>query len=166
MAVYIVDSNFFIQAHRYTYPIDIAIGFWNKVENLAKAGIIISIDKVKAELYDKNDDLEAWCREFLPIDFFKDSTEVMEEYSLVSEWALSMNHHYLPNAVSEFLDADIADAFLVSYALSLPKDRVLVTQEVSAPNIKRKIKIPECCNALGVTYLNSIEMLRELGETF
>jgi hypothetical protein len=31
MSIYLVDSNFFIQAHRATYPLDIATGFWNKV---------------------------------------------------------------------------------------------------------------------------------------
>ena len=56
MTVYVVDSNFFIQAHRVNYPLDIAYSFWNKVKELAEAGKIISIDKVKDELYDKNDD--------------------------------------------------------------------------------------------------------------
>ena len=51
MAIFVVDSNFFIQAHRATYPIDIAIGFWNKVKQLALDGVIISIDKVKNALH-------------------------------------------------------------------------------------------------------------------
>lgn len=58
MRVYVVDSNFFIQAHRYTYPLDIAFSFWEKVKLLAEAGKIISIDKVKSEIYDKNDSLK------------------------------------------------------------------------------------------------------------
>ena len=53
MPVYVLDSNFFIQAHRFHYPIDVAAGFWNKVRQLAEAGRIISIDKVQKELYDK-----------------------------------------------------------------------------------------------------------------
>ena len=58
MEVYVLDSNFFIQAHRVSYPLDIAFSFWNKVKQLADEGRIISIDKVKNELYDKNDALE------------------------------------------------------------------------------------------------------------
>lgn len=50
MAVFVVDSNFFIQAHRATYPLDIATGFWNKVKQLALDRVIVSIDKVKNEL--------------------------------------------------------------------------------------------------------------------
>lgn len=59
MALFIVDSNFFIQAYRVYYPLDVATGFWSKFKMLADAGIVVSIDKVKQELYDKNDDLEA-----------------------------------------------------------------------------------------------------------
>jgi hypothetical protein len=166
MTVYVVDSNFFIQAHRVNYPLDIAYSFWNKVKELAETGRIISIDKVKAELYDKNDDLEAWCKANLPEDFFKSTDEVMTEYGSVTSWAISMNHHYLPNALNEFLDADEADAFLVAYSLADKDNRVLVTQEKSQPTRKNKIKIPEACNSIDVRFLNTIEMFRELGETF
>ncbi|MFN8864329.1 MAG: DUF4411 family protein [Flavobacteriales bacterium] len=62
MPVYVLDSNFFIQAHRVYYPIDVASGFWDKVMQLAHERKVISIDKVKAELYDKNDAfLVAYC---------------------------------------------------------------------------------------------------------
>ncbi len=42
MEPFIVDSNFFIQAHRGTYPLDVVSSFWDKVSNLAKKGKIIS----------------------------------------------------------------------------------------------------------------------------
>lgn len=166
MKGYVVDSNFFIQAHRVNYPLDIAFSFWNKVKALAKSGKIISIDKVKSELYNKNDALEDWCKANLPEDFFKSTNEVMAEYGQVSTWAISMNDHYLPNALNEFLDADEADAFLLAYSLADLNNRVIVTQEVSQPNRKNKIKIPEVCNPFNIRFLNTIEMLRELGETF
>ena len=47
MSVYVVDSNFFIQAHRAHYPLDVAVSFWAKVKQLAYEGKIISIDNVK-----------------------------------------------------------------------------------------------------------------------
>jgi len=164
MPAYVLDSNFFIQAHRFHYPIDVAAGFWNKVKQLAEEGRVISIDKVKKELYDKNDVLEEWCRNNLPEDFFKDTSVVMAEYEQVTAWAMSRN--YLPNALNEFLDADEADAFLVSYCLADPANKFVVTQEVSAPNKQNKVKIPDTCIALNVSYVNTIEMFRQLGETF
>ncbi len=91
--MYLVDSNFFIQAHRATYPLDVATGFWVLVKRLADDEIINSIDKVKDELYDKNDDLEAWCRANLPADFFQDTSTVMTEYRIVTGWAASKSNH-------------------------------------------------------------------------
>lgn len=166
MVIFVVDSNFFIQAHRATYPLDIAKGFWSRVKYLAANGKIISIDKVKNELYDKNDDLETWCKENLPEDFFKDSSEIIYEYSQVSAWAISRSNHYKATAISEFLDADEADAFLIAYCLADTKNRCIVTHEVSAPLKTNRIKIPDCSIALGVKYVTTIDMFRELGETF
>ncbi len=166
MEVFVLDSNFFIQAHRVSYPLDIAFSFWNKVKQLADQGKIISIDKIKNELYDKNDELEAWCKNNLPDDFFKDTTSVMTEYGKVASWAISKKDHYLTNALNEFLDADEADAFLVAYGLADKMNRIIVTYETSDPNRKSKIKIPEPCNALGLRFCTTMEMFRKLKETF
>ncbi len=166
MPVYVLDSNFFIQAHRFYYPIDIATGFWNKVRQLAEEGRVISIDKVKKELYDKNDVLEEWCRNNLPKDFFKDTSVVLAAYGQVTAWAMSRSGHYLPQALNEFLDADEADAFLVAFCLVDSSNRYIVTHEVSAPNKVSKIKIPDVCAALNVSCVNTIEMFRQLREMF
>lgn len=166
MVIYILDSNFFIEAHRVSYPVDVAYSFWNKVKQLAEDGIIISIDKVRNEIYDRNDALEEWCKNNLPANFFKDSSEVMAEYGIVSGWAISKSNHYLSNAINEFLDADEADAFLVAYALANPFERTIVTQEISEPNRRNRVKIPEACNDLNVQFVNTINMFRNLGETF
>ena len=136
------------------------------MEVYADEGRIISIDKVKNELYDKNDALEAWCNDNLPENFFKDTNHVMTTYGQVSAWAISRNGHYLPNALNEFLDADEADAFLIAYALADSANRIIVTHELSNPNQRNKIKIPEPCNDLGVGFCNTIDMFRRLGETF
>jgi hypothetical protein len=166
MGVYVVDSNFFIQAHRDSYPLDIAFSFWNKVKQLAYENKIISIDKVQKEIYDKNDALKSWCLANLSDDFFKDTSGVMNQYSQVSSWAASRNSHYSQNAINEFLDADEADAFLIAYVLADTNNRTLVTQETSEPNRKSKIKIPEPSNVFGVRYIKMMEMFRELGVTF
>jgi hypothetical protein len=107
--------------------LDVAFSFWNKVKQFADEGRIISIDKVKNELYDKNDLLKAWCKDNLPEDFFKDTSYVMAAYGNVSTWAISKSDHYLPNALNEFLDADEADAFLIAYALADNSNRIIVT---------------------------------------
>jgi hypothetical protein len=166
MGIYIVDSNFFIQAHRDTYPLDVAFSFWNKVRRLAIEGKIISIDKVRDEIYDKNDALEIWCKSNLPEDFFKDTAAIINEYQRVVAWAASRSSHYSQNAINEFLDAAEADAFIVAYALREINSRIIVTQEVSRPEMKNKIKIPEPCNFFRIRYIRAMDMFREIGETF
>lgn len=166
MIVYVVDSNFFIQAHRANYPLDVALSFWAKVRQLALEGKIISIDKVKDELYNKNDELEAWCKANLPDDFFKDSSEVMHSYGQVISWAISKSVQYNQNALNEFLSADEADAFLIAYTLADNINKIIVTHEISAPNSKNRIKIPDVCLGINVRFVNTVDMLRQLGESF
>lgn len=87
MSVYIVDSNFFIQAHRTNYPFDVATSFWSKIIELAESGTIISIDKVKNEIYRNEDELKQWCEINLPDTFFKDTSTVLTQYTLIASWA-------------------------------------------------------------------------------
>lgn len=166
MSVYIVDSNFFIQAHRTSYPFDVATSFWNKIISLAENGTIISIDKVKNEVFKNEDELKQWCEINLPDTFFKDTPAVLPHYAVIAFWAAEKSSHYLPNALSEFLDADEADAWLVAFALSDLANSIVVTHEISEPNRRNKVKIPDVCIAHGVQYCNTIEMLRQLGERF
>ena len=65
MSKFIVDSNFFIQAHRSSYPLDVVESFWVKIKNLASVGTILSIDKVQLEIFDNSahqDELKDWCQ--------------------------------------------------------------------------------------------------------
>lgn len=168
MALYIVDTNFFIQSHRITYPLDIAINFWNVVKKLAASNTIISIDKVKNEIFENDDDLTNWIKKNIRDEFFKSTEDasVLSQYQNVVEWAASKQNFYLPKAFNEFLEHKNADAWIISYALTLKENCTIITQEKSEPNRKSKIKIPDVCNAFNLPYKNTIEMFRELGETF
>ena len=59
-APFLLDSNFFIEAHRTSYPFDVVPSFWAKVKELADNGKIISIDKVKKEILQNKDELSEW----------------------------------------------------------------------------------------------------------
>jgi len=164
MSIYLVDANFFIQAHRAIYPLDVALSFWNKVEELAENGNIISIDKVKDEIYQNEDDLKEWCVANLSDNFFHNSNIALKEYGTIANWAHSMSHHYKPTALAEFLDTAEADAWLVAFSLN--KNIPIITYEKSEPNSKKKIKIPDVCIQFGVSYLSTIDMFRQLGQSF
>lgn len=164
MTPYLLDTNFFIQSHRTGNPLDVAESFWKKVKALAESKKIASIDKVKKEIYDSEDELKAWCAANLANDFFRDSSSVLNSYSQIAAWAVSKSAQYKPQALNIFLDADEADAWLVAYAFE--QKLKVVTNEVSAPYSKNSIKIPDVCIAFGVPFLNPMEMFREMGERY
>lgn len=165
MKPYLLDSNFFIQAHRVGNPLDVAESFWKKVKQLADAGKIISLDKVKKEIFGKEDDLKKWCEANLPNDFFMDSATVLSAYIRITQWANSKKGNpYNQEALDVFNHADEADAWLVAFALT--NQYAVVTNEISAPGSKKIVKIPDVCDAFQVRYLNPIQMFRELGERY
>ena len=166
MKTYIIDTNCFIQAHPASYPLDVAHSFWIKFKLMADEGKIISIDKVKKELFKNDDSLKDWCSKNLPQDFFKEfSSSAMPEYAKLSYWANS-HKQYKPSAKAVFLDSERADAFLAAYASLDSSKLVVVTQEVSAPDSKTNIKLPDACNEVHVHCVNLMQMFRELEETF
>ncbi len=168
MSAFIVDSNFFIQSHRITYPLDVATTFWEKVKKLFEDGKVISIDKVKDEIFKNDDELKMWIKVNLSNECFKptDTQEVLNKYKEVVNWASSKSDHYVQNAINEFLEFENADAWLIAYAFAIDENCKIVTQEKSEPNRKSKIKIPDVCNDFNIQYKNIIEMFRELGERF
>ena len=97
-------------------------------------------------------------------DFFQKTTHVLGNYSQVVNWANSKRDHYLQKAIDEFLDAKEADAWLVAYAIA--NKSIIVTQELSEPNRKSKIKIPDVCIHFNVKFVNTIEMFRKLSVSF
>lgn len=163
MAKYIIDANILIQAYRKYYTLDVFISFWDRIKYLADTNVICSIDKVKNEILPSGDELSQWCISQLPNDFFIDTSPFIREYSAVIRNVASLNK-YTPNAISEFSDSNIADAFLVASALSLnvADDYVLVTEEVSDPQRKKRVKIPDVCPLFNVRWINTIGMFKEL----
>jgi hypothetical protein len=166
MPLYVLDTNVFIQAHRVSYPLDVAASFWNAVKNLADEGKIISIDNVKAEIDRNEDELNEWIGTHLPEDFFKstEEEEILNNYGLMAPWAELKSDHYQRGAIDEFLEFDNADAWLIAYCKATGD--TLVTHEVSNPQQKRRIPIPQPCDAFDVNYCNMIEMFRSLGVRF
>ncbi|WP_268846881.1 DUF4411 family protein [Flavobacterium aestivum] len=161
---YLLDSNIFIQAHRMHYPFDVVPGFWNKLVDLSNRGIIVSIDKVKKELCDIStpDTLSNWCMDDFNGDFFIDTSSCIDKYSEIALWVHS-HPNYIQNAKDEFLITDLADPWLIAYAMK--NNCTIVTHEISSNSIKR-VKIPEPCNHFGVPYTTLIQMFRNLGESF
>lgn len=164
---YLIDANCFIESKNVTNPLDVAISFWAKIEVLAKAGRIHSVDKVKGELMAINDELSEWVSANIPDDFFYSTNGAATQQKLAElrSWAVTCGQ-FDQKAIQEFHSSVIADAYLAAYAATDPKNIKVVTNEKAGSGSKHRVKLPDACVQKGVTCLRIMEMLREMHETF
>ena len=162
-----LDANVFIGAHRNYYSLDFCPGFWDCVIRHFHDGRLLSIDKVRDEIYNtgkpqKPDALLTWTKA-APRDLFVSSSDqpVMDAYRDLINW-IQNNHQYKREAKDEF--ASVADGWLAAYAKA--HNAIVVTHEVLAPDAKKRVPLPNVCRQFNVPYLNTFEMLRHLGVQF
>ena len=156
---YLIDANVLVEAFKGSYPLDIAEGFWRTLAAAASDGKILSIDRVKAEVFKNEDALTQWCDDQLPDRFFGTSQGAFQQYRQIINWA-NQQFRLSPIALSKLAEADNADAWLVAEALRA--GHCVVTLEVSAPMSRNNVKIPDICSAHGVDCCSTMEMFRRL----
>ena len=167
--LFVLDANVFITPHRSYYPFDLCPGFWDGLTQHFRAGTLLSIDKVRDELLDVSktenvepDDLYRWTRNS-PRDMFASTSEqaVVDNYRDVIAWVYN-SRQFISGAKDEF--AREADGWLVAYAQA--HNLTLVTQEVRNLDVKKRVPIPNVCEHFNVNYINTFDMLRQLGVRF
>ena len=159
---YVLDSNVFMEAARRYYAFDLAPKFWESLVHYAVNGQIQSIDRIKQEIERGNDELAIWATsQFSDAFASTDEEDVIESYSEVMSWVQAQDQ-FSDAAKADF--AAGADGWLVAYAR--PKGLIVVTHEVLDPSIRRKVPIPNVCEAFGVNCVDTFEMLRQLGVRF
>ncbi len=159
---YVLDANVFIEAARRYYAFDIAPPFWENLIQHASNGRLQSIDRVKYELDKGKDELAAWATsQFNEAFCSTDEEDITEAYSEVMSWVQSQEQ-FSDVAKADF--AASADGWLIACAKS--KRFIIVTHEVLDPSIKRKVPIPNVCQALDVKYVDTFAMMRDLGMRF
>ena len=159
---YLIDSNVFIQAKNFHYRFEFCQGFWEWLTEAHHAGLVFSIDKVRQEINDGNesDPVRLWA-DALPNGFFIADTHdsaVMQAYRQVMQWNAS-NTHYLPQAKDEFARFDKADAFLIATAKI--HGFTIVTHEVSRPDSKKRIMIPDAANQFDIKSIMIYDLLSQ-----
>lgn len=153
--MYVLDTNVFIDAANTYYAFDLAPGYWDFLVHLFDSHHAVSIKSVYDEIDSASDGdpLKVWAKlnrkHFVDLD-----PHVVGCYQRVMSWARAQN--YTASAISEF--QSVADSWIVAYALA--NDWVVVTREKSAPASKKRIKIPDVCVGVEVTYASPFEMLR------
>ncbi|MDT3386937.1 MAG: DUF4411 family protein [Bacteroidota bacterium] len=155
---YIFDTNIFIRSKN-EMPMEIWPTFWTTLADLINSGKVYSNVNVREEINKGRDELTTWMKANAPKYFYiQNDNDVMQKYAEVINWA-SSNPVFTQVARDDF--AKIADAYLV--AASAAKNMTLVTNEISNPQCKRRVKIPDACEALNVRYCNLNQVFRELG---
>jgi hypothetical protein len=160
--VFILDTSVFIQAARSYYAFDLVPTFWTHLAKLFQKKLLISIDRVKKEIDRGKDELKKWASQFPDLFQKTDDPDVLQSYQRVMQWAYA-HPQYTSEAKAEFARADNADAWVVAFALA--KGGIVVSQETSSSASKTKIKIPDVCEAFGISCITTFDMLRRLGIT-
>lgn len=162
-ATYVLDTNVLVEAKRRYYRFGLCPGFWDCLAWQHKQGVVRSIDRVRKELDLGNDDLTRWARKTAPVSFFAATTQkaTAELFGQMVAWAQSQPQ-YLPPAITKF--ATGADGWLIAYAKS--QEFVVVTHELPSAEAKKEIKIPNVCQAFGVEYIDTFDMLERLSAVF
>ena len=149
---YLLDANVLIQAKNFHYGFDFCPAFWDWLVKANARRRVFSIERVGRELKAGNDLLADWAAQRGDGFFLNPTQEMMANLSTVSNWVVSKG--YVPAATDEFLQA--ADYYLVAHALATGYG--VVTHEVPSAS-RKKIKLPDVCDGLGVECLTPFALL-------
>jgi hypothetical protein len=159
----LLDANVYITAKNTYYSLDVFPMFWDWLDDRALALQIASTDMVFDELCDQDDDLAAWAKDRRASMFHVNSTsskDVTDRVSDIGKWMRGVP--FPTRAQEDFMDG--ADPFLV--AAAAVGGHSVVTAETFDAQIRRKVKVPNACAALGVAYETTFQMLKNMGAKF
>jgi hypothetical protein len=153
--MYLLDANVLISAKNAHYAFDIAPGFWNWIIDANNRGVVYTVQEVVKEIQEGKDDLAAWITQRGSSIGIAPGSRTTPHLTATAQWATTCGR-FSSAAVSEFLS--VADLYLVAQARELRYS--VVTHESLDPNAKRRIKIPDACQAVGVSYMTPWQLLR------
>lgn len=157
--MFLLDANAFMEASRLYYAFDLVPGFWDWLSNADLTGEVASIEAVRDEITAGTGELVGWAASLPDSFWLSDTTESVGAMAEVAAWTADAGRQYRQEAVDEFLDS--ADLKLVAHAMV--SGAVVVTRERPAPDSKKKVKIPDACNAFGVSWQDPFSAYRALG---
>lgn len=159
---YLIDADVLIEAKNRHYQFGFCSNFWDWVIAAHMADMLFSIKSVKRQIADGKsaDEVLQWGAR-LPNSFFLDDISDIDVNSHCRELvkAVQSKTQYKPQALNVFMDIKNADAWLI--AVAKKTDAILITGEVSAPDSKSNIKIPDAAVLVGVPTTNIFKVLRE-----
>lgn len=157
-----LDANVLINAKNTYYPFDLVPGFWNWLKQEAEENRVYSIVRVRDELRKGNDQLARWARELPESFWLRDNTPATASaLADLSGWANTPGR-YSAIAVQTFYGS--ADYLLAAQAKA--NGFTVVTHETRAPKKTNRIRLPDACDALGVSVMTPFDWLRREASRF
>ena len=158
---YLPDADVLIAAYRDRYPPDLFPGFWDCLSHHLAAGRMLIIDRVADEMLFPIE-LVRWV-EHAANGYFPTTAAqpIVDAYRQLMDW-VQESPQFTPAARDDF--ARGADGWLAAYAMV--HGAVVVTNEVSAPNARRKVPLPDLCEQFQIRSINTVDMLRGVGASF
>lgn len=156
--MYCLDSNTLIEAKNVHYAMDFCPAFWTMITQKSHSGNIFSIDLVRNELIKGNDELVTWVKEQTNLFVETSDNETQEVFIEIVNY---VNDNYSEIEASKFLD--VADPWLIAKCKTM--GATLVTKEVLAKGARR-VKIPNICEVFDVKYMQTHQMIRDIGVKF
>jgi hypothetical protein len=162
--LYLLDANVLITAHAYYYPVDAVPEFWSWLAHHAAMGSLKmpleNFEEVKDGGTDEEKDLLfGW----ISVEGIRDNLvlDAQSDPKMVSD---VINRGYAPDLTDEEILTMGRDPFLIAHALASPKDRCVVTTEVSKPSrVRHNRHIPDVCKSLGVQCCDTFRMTKASG---
>lgn len=161
---YCIDANAFIQAKNDYYGFDFCPAFWSWLDRHAEAEDLICVRAIHDEIAGGGDDLAAWFRDRARHKWVHriDAHATQTAYRAVAAHVEGRRGHYFDEAIANFLAK--ADPWLIAYARA--NGHTVVTHERSRPDSRRRVQIPDVCQALGVPCIDPYALLRALHARF
>ncbi|MEI9967934.1 MAG: DUF4411 family protein [Terracidiphilus sp.] len=160
--LYLLDANVLITANSLYYPLDQVPEFWTWVSNQANSDRI----KIPREIMEEIKADER-TRTHFSIGFVIPEIEAALLLNETADTTLVqqvVSNGYAPDLSDDEVDKIGRDPFLIAYALANPKDRTVVTTEVSRPSAQRaNRKIPDVCQSVGALSCGPFALNKALG---
>ena len=153
-----LDANVLIQAWQKYYSPKICPSYWDMLNELGANNIIFMPEMVYEEIVRTDDDLSKWLKSSkIPI------RKIDEQVAkcLKDIYAADPNHKYL---VDNTKARSLADPWVIAHALR--ENATVVTKEEKVIANTTKIKIPNVCEKMNVSWINDFQLIIQLGIMF
>jgi len=154
-----LDTNVLIQPWQKYYSPAICPDYWEILSKLGAQGTLFIPQAVFEEIEKSDDDLLKWLKSSnIPI--LKVDSNVTR--LLQSIYQKNEKHKYL---VDNTKQRSLADPWVIAHALNENATVVTKEEKVTASNSNR-IKIPNVCDNMGVSWMNDFQLVKELDLKF